>query len=548
MKGSKKIFTKLFFVFLAIALLSGSITPSTMAQDQTPEGGSVSDINVINEYYSEQYITLDDGTEVTRSIINGPSTPPIGQDEWIHADNLQPEGIIQNFPSYDWVFGCTAVSAAMVAAYHDRTSWPNIYTGPTNGGVMPLSNIWGTWTDRTGTRYPSNPLIASQNGVDGRASRGSIEDYWVASESTAQDPFITGGWAEHSYGTAIGDYMRTSQSNFGNIDGATSIYNYTSSSAPLTCASMAAENLPDGNLGRMRFYQQRGYEVTSCYNQRTDNQVSGGFSLAQFKAEIDAGYPVLVHVVGHTMVGYGYDGNTIYIRDTWDNDPSHHHTMQWGGSYQNMRMHSVSVLRPVPAGQPGTKKQFLPLVLKRYPLDYSIKNWNFEQGRVAWTEYSQSGWALIMNTSDLPRDVPPYSGSWAVWLGGVHSDVSSISQQVNVMPQKSLAVKIWIASAETSCTNDYLIFRVNNTEIFRIGLCEQNNTGGWWNLRANVSAYANQNVKITYEVSTDGSLNSNVFLDDVTWGAPLINDAESLEIIPGIQSEPIPESALPKER
>ncbi len=80
----------------------------------------------------------------------------------------------------------------------------------------------------------------------------------------------------------------------------------------------------------MRFYQQRGYEVTSCYNQRTDNQVSGGFTLAQFKAEIDAGYPVMVHVIGHTMVGYGYEGNTIYIRDTWDNDPSHTYTMTWG--------------------------------------------------------------------------------------------------------------------------------------------------------------------------------------------------------------------------
>lgn len=300
-----------------------------MAQDQTPNDGSVSDINVINEYYSEQYITLDDDTEVTRSIINGPSTPPFGQDEWIHADNLQPEGIIPDFPSYDWVFGCTAVSAAMIAAYQDRTSWPNIYTGPTNGGIMPLSNVWGTWTDRTGTRYPSNPLIASQNGIDGRTSRGSIEDYWVEYGSSAQDPFI-GKWPEHTYGTAIGDYMRTSQSSFENVDGASSIYNWTSIAGPLTCAEAASRNWADANLGRMRFYQQRGYEVTSCYNQRTDNQVSGGFTLAQFKAEIDAGYPVMVHVVGHTMVGYGYEGNTIYIRDTWDNDPSHTYTMTWG--------------------------------------------------------------------------------------------------------------------------------------------------------------------------------------------------------------------------
>ena len=112
----------------------------------------------------------------------------------------------------------------MIAAYQDRTSWPNIYTGPTNGGIMPLSNVWGTWTDRTGTRYPSNPLIASQNGIDGRTSRGSIEDYWVEYGSSAQDPFI-GKWPEHTYGTAIGDYMRTSQSSFENVDGASSIYN-----------------------------------------------------------------------------------------------------------------------------------------------------------------------------------------------------------------------------------------------------------------------------------------------------------------------------------
>lgn len=543
MKGSKKIFTKLFFVFLTIALLSGSITPSTMAQDQTPEGGSVSDINVINEYYSEQYITLDDDTEVTRSIINGPSTPPFGQDEWIHADDLQPEGIIPDFPSYDWVFGCTAVSAAMIAAYQDRTSWPNIYTGPTNGGIMPLSNVWGTWTDRTGTRYPSNPLIASQNGIDGRTSRGSIEDYWVEYGSSAQDPFI-GKWPEHTYGTAIGDYMRTSQSSFENVDGASSIYNWTSIAGPLTCAEAASRNWADANLGRMRFYQQRGYEVTSCYNQRTDNQVSGGFTLAQFKAEIDAGYPVMVHVVGHTMVGYGYEGNTIYIRDTWDNDPNHTYTMTWGGSYKNMQMHSVSVLRLKRPTPPGSRKLLLPVVLSP---DYAFKNWDFELGRVGWHEYSQSGEALILPASSFPGTVRPY-GNWAVWLGGMYSDVSSISQHIFVPSQKLLTAKIWIASQETNCGNDLFIARVNGAEIGRIGLCQANKTDGWTTLYVNVSSYAGQEAFMTFEVRTNSSLNSNVFLDNFVWASMLNEELEGLKVIPGDQTELVPESALPKER
>ena len=97
----------------------------------------------------------------------------------------------------------------------------------------------------------------------------------------------------------------------------------------------------DGTLGRKTYYESRGYQVTECYNQLTDNKVAGGFSLAQFKQEIDAGRPVFISLVGHSVVGYGYDGNTIYIRDTWISDPNERPTMQWGGSYQGMEMRSV---------------------------------------------------------------------------------------------------------------------------------------------------------------------------------------------------------------
>lgn len=545
MKGFKVIFTKMFFVFLVIALLGGSITPSTQAQDITPTGENVSDIKVFNEYYTERYITLDDGTQITEAIINGPPSPPLGEIEWIHADELKPEGIIPNFPSYSWVFGCTAVSAAMIAAYQDRNGYPNIYTGPTNGGVMPLSNVWGTWTDGNGDSYPSNPLIASQYGVDGRTTKGSIDDYWVSYGSTANDPFITGGWTEHTYGTAIGDYMKTSQSNFGNKDGSSKIYTWSHTSAPYTCADAANRSDPDANLGRMQFYQQRGYEVTTCYNQKTDNQVSGGFTLAQFKAEIDAGFPVLVHVTGHTMVGYGYDGTKIYIRDTWDNDPNKTYSMQWGGSYKDMMMQSVSVLRLKRPDQPSTGKLYLPVVYKPQPIDYTIKNWNFEQGRVAWTEYSTHGWELIMNANGLP--VTPYSGSWAVWLAGGHNEVSSISQRINVQPQKRLTARFWVDSEETSCGYDNFIVRVNDVEIGRVELCAANETGGWGTLYVNLSTYADQNVKVTFEARTDGSLFSSVFLDDFVWTSLLNEDIEGLKIIPATPSESVPGSILPKE-
>ena len=68
-----------------------------------------------------------------------------------------------------------------------------------------------------------------------------------------------------------------------------------------------------------------------------------GFSFAQFQNEIDAGRPVLIHVTGHTMLGYGYNtsGSIIYIHDTWDHLD---HQMTWGGSYDRMTHYGVTVI------------------------------------------------------------------------------------------------------------------------------------------------------------------------------------------------------------
>ena len=220
---------------------------------------------------------------------------------------------------------------------------------------MPLDNSsWPTWSDGYAT-YPNLPLAASHQGVDGRASKGSIDDYWVKYNSSASDPYITGGWTQHTWSDAIGDYMKTSQSAYSNTDGSTTFWNYTSSSSRLTCDQMVTQNLTnDGTYGRKLFYQARGYTVTDCYNQKTDNTVSGGFSFSQYKAEIDAGRPVMINVTGHTMVGVGYDSatNTVYLHDTWDYST---HSMPWGGSYSGMTMLSVSIVNIAGAPTPTSR-------------------------------------------------------------------------------------------------------------------------------------------------------------------------------------------------
>lgn len=159
------------------------------------------------------------------------------------------------------------------------------------------------------------------------------------------DPYITGGWSQHVWSSAIGDFMKTSQSAYSNVDGSTTFWNYTSSATPLTASAMEGYGIAssDGSYGRKLFYEARGYTVSTCYNQVTDNQVAGGFSFAQFKAEIDAGRPVMLNLVGHTVVGVGYEdtGSVVYIHDTWDYST---HSMTWGGSYTDMALQSVSIV------------------------------------------------------------------------------------------------------------------------------------------------------------------------------------------------------------
>lgn len=53
--------------------------------------------------------------------------------------------ILACVPAFNWCFGCSATSAAMLAGYYDIIGFANIYNSPTNGCVMPLDN--SSWPD-----------------------------------------------------------------------------------------------------------------------------------------------------------------------------------------------------------------------------------------------------------------------------------------------------------------------------------------------------------------------------------------------------------------
>ncbi len=126
----RTVLTAFVALFLCTALL-GSTAAAALAQDEPPAEGDPQ-IEVISPYYSEEHLTTPEGEQITGSIINGPShpLPEFEAERQASMTEVEPEGTIANFPSYKWMFGCSAVSGAMISAYYDRNGYPNMYDGP----------------------------------------------------------------------------------------------------------------------------------------------------------------------------------------------------------------------------------------------------------------------------------------------------------------------------------------------------------------------------------------------------------------------------------
>ena len=116
---------------------------------------------------------------------------------------------IQDVPTFDWNYGCAATAAGMMMGYYDRNGYSNMYTGSVNGGVCPTTNDSSQWgqpvTYDSGTTCYQCSFVASKEGIDGRTSKGHVDDYWVDYGSDS-DPYY-GNWTEHSPQDCLGDFM-----------------------------------------------------------------------------------------------------------------------------------------------------------------------------------------------------------------------------------------------------------------------------------------------------------------------------------------------------
>lgn len=206
---------------------------------------------------------------------------------------------LSEVPDYEWHAGCFGTASGNLAGFWDRHGLTNLYSGPTEGGVAPLSSrganrgIFGLW--------------ASQAGVDGRPTGqpGHMDDYYVAYESTAADPYATFGRSEHAP-DCIGDFIGLSQKKWsdmngecdGNIDAFSFVFwDKTGNKRSNHYQTNNNQYVPDIPSGLREWAKYRGHEV-DVFSQlpsfSPEKTGPGGFTYADMKAEIDAGYPVLL--------------------------------------------------------------------------------------------------------------------------------------------------------------------------------------------------------------------------------------------------------------
>ncbi|MCJ7571986.1 MAG: hypothetical protein MUO82_08945, partial [Candidatus Thermoplasmatota archaeon] len=124
-------------------------------------------------------------TEIKKWIIISPPIPKNTSDSIVNvtrllADTSEDKVILSNVPTSKWTYGCTATSAGMLFGYYDRIGYNNMYTGPANYGVCPLTNLGqGIGTPIPGSCY----IIATQKGLDGIDAKAHVDDYWKSSNS-----------------------------------------------------------------------------------------------------------------------------------------------------------------------------------------------------------------------------------------------------------------------------------------------------------------------------------------------------------------------------
>ncbi len=143
-----------------------------------------------------------------------------------------------------------------------------------------------------------------------------------------------------------------------------------------------------------------------------------------------------------------------------------------------------------------------------------VVNPGFESGPgVGWAEYSRAGYELV-------DTVNPHTGRYGADLCGYNSCVDLVQQRVTVPSNAALHYWWYMTSNEgTTTPYDYLAVQVLNTSgtvLKTLRVWSNTSLRNVWSQdNLSLAAYAGQTVNIRFVATTDSSLVSRFFVDDV---------------------------------
>jgi C1A family cysteine protease/predicted secreted protein len=168
---------------------------------------------------------------------------------------------------------------------------------------------------------------------------------------------------------------------------------------------------------------------------------------------------------------------------------------------------------------------FLPLIMKGSTCNDTqvVQNGGFESGRTVWVQ--SSGLYYIIGPGS--QGYYPHNGSWSAWFGGYDNANDRLYQTINIPANISsarLVIYLYVESEDDPDTPyDYLHVELQNASGGTLeSFLWANNTMSssyWWKGTkewTNFSSHAGQTLRLFFQGTTDGSLITNFFVDDVT--------------------------------
>jgi subtilisin family serine protease len=143
-----------------------------------------------------------------------------------------------------------------------------------------------------------------------------------------------------------------------------------------------------------------------------------------------------------------------------------------------------------------------------------IVNGGFENGTSPWQQSSSGGYQLITTTR-------PHAGAYSAYLGGYNNATDTIYQTITIPANGTLTYWWYMTTSEIGSTPyDYLRVRLYTTSGALVAtlrtFSNASGAGAWRQDSLSLASYAGQTLRVQFTTTTDFSLRTSFFVDDVS--------------------------------